>query len=99
MEQERREKTYPSLVEDSRMEPYSIAYDKKCYIILERGTKLKKDGTKEEVLREKCYPTSLRRALEYVIREKVHESSYKSLDDVLTAYKELEDSLTNSIKI
>lgn len=99
MEQERRDKVYPSLVEDPKMEPYLIAYDKKSYIILERGIKEKKDGTREEVLREKCYPTSFRRALEYVIREKVHTNSYKSLSELLVSYKKIEEDLINTVKI
>jgi len=99
MEQDRKDKVYPSLIEDPKMEPYLIAYDKKSYIILERGVKEKKDGTKMEILREKCYPTSFRRALEFVIREKVHSHSYKSLDEMLVSYKEIEEDLINSIKI
>lgn len=99
MEQEKKEKIYPSLIEDSKLEPYLIAYDKKSYIILERGIKEKKDGTKEEVLREKCYPTSFSRALEYVIREKVHSKSYSSLEDAISTYRKIQEDLVNTITI
>lgn len=92
------DQSYDSVIEDPRMEPYVIAFDKKSYIILERGVREKKDGSKVVILRERCYPATFRSALNYVIKQKVHSESYDSLDKFLKAYREIEEDFNSRIK-
>jgi hypothetical protein len=92
------DQSYDSVIEDPRMEPYLIAFDRKSYIILERGIRDKKDGSKVSILRERCYPSTFKGALDYVIKQKVHNESYDSLDKFLQAYKDLAEDLTARIK-
>ena len=92
------DQSYDSIVEDPRMEPYLIAFDRKSYIILERGVREKKDGSKVSILRERCYPSTFKSALDYVIKQKIHDSSYDSLDSFFRTYKETVEDFTARIK-
>jgi hypothetical protein len=92
------DQSYSSVIEDPRMDPYLIAFDRKSYIILEKGIREKKDGSKISILRERCYPATFKNALDYVIKQKVHSQSYESLDSFFKAYKELLEDFTARIK-
>lgn len=88
-------------IEDKALEPYFIAMPRDGGYVVYKKVKKERKGATTEYNQVVCYPSSLVRSIKVIQRELILDGkkrNYESLEEFITAWRELEVSMDKLIQ-